>query len=249
MCVVNVGVGGWFPEGQKRLEQTLRSHGYTGDVLLYPCWPPDSPSHQETPYAFKPIAVEHAMRAGYEMILWCDSSVWVNRPLDDLWAETLRHGHLIMENGWTNSVWCADSALGPLGITREEARQQKHIVATAMAFDATQDRTRQFIREWASLARDGAAFRGAWNNKANAVSTLPEVLGHRHDQTVASALVARLGMEVVAANPWFSYSPCSNPEIMTLLCRPDPAWTRRAHRLPPARRQASRRRSKVGRQR
>ena len=64
-AIINVGNGFWYPKGQKRLFDSLRSVGFDGDLLglslseLNGC-----PPHSKVPYAFKPYSFLEAKRRG-----------------------------------------------------------------------------------------------------------------------------------------------------------------------------------------
>ena len=172
-------------------------------------FPPGSPSQDETPFGFKAFALA-ATAQTCETLLWCDASIVPLRPLAPLWDLIETQGYWLSANlphgetarAWTCGEWTADSALEPLGITREEAFQIPHIIGTAFGLDLRHEIARAFLAEYLRLAQDGTAFRGPWNNVGLRASQDPRVLGHRHDQTAASVIAWRLGMRLTTPPAW-----------------------------------------------
>jgi len=195
-AVVNVATGP-FVRGQERLRRALDTVGFDGMRAFFrDRWPPGSPSHQETPYAFKAFAIADAWRRGASVVLWADASVLPVKSLDPLFERIERDGYWVSNNGFTTGEWCADSALGPLGITREQSWGIPHPVATAFGLNLADPDAMGLFREWFQLAMDGAAFRGPWTNRNGEASNDPRVRGHRHDQTALGVLVWRHGWKL-----------------------------------------------------
>jgi len=216
ICVVNFGKGGWYVEGQKRIRSSLVEHGYQGDFMFYTdekdlgC-----PPHKDMPYAFKPYAINKAVERGYEIVAWLDSAMYVAPcgRLEDFWANIQKDGYFLPLNGDTTGIWCADSALPTLGVTREEVMTMPQIMACVMGFDLRNDTTKEFLKQYYARSLDGS-YRGAWRNENNCCSTDPRVKGHRHDQTAASVIAYKLGMRNLNVNK-VSYQPdTQDPRII-----------------------------------
>jgi hypothetical protein len=156
------------------------------------------------PYAFKAHALEAARLKGADLVLWADACILPIRPMDSLWDLIERRGYWFSRNGFRNGEWCCDAALPLLGITREEAFQQEHVVATTFGLNLRSEIGATFAGEYLRLAQNGA-FRGPWVNNAGEASADPRVRGHRHDQSAASVIAHRLGMELTNPPEWFSY--------------------------------------------
>jgi hypothetical protein len=109
------------------------------------------------------------------------------------------HGHYFQHGGWNTGQWCKDEALAPLGLTRENSFDVPHMMACIMGLDFENKRSVEFFEQWMMHAQDGVTFPGPWTNENKQASQDERVLGHRHDQTVASVLSHRLGMEWVQA--------------------------------------------------
>lgn len=229
-CIVNVATGP-YARGQARLAASLPDFGrihngkswITHDdpsekreqILMTWCdkLPPGSPTHERVPYGFKAFALNAADQADCKLILWVDASIVPYQSLTDLWGKIERDGYWISNNGWTNAEWTAESAYRDLGITREENERIPHVVATAFGLNLAHDKGRAFLDEYYRLA-ETRAFCGPWWNsnfpeyqgRAGAAPCGDErVRGHRHDQTAASVIAWKLGMELTNPPAWFAY--------------------------------------------
>jgi len=196
VCVINVAVGNWYPRGQDRLLESVKKfHPEIGVVSWRGEYPPNSPSHHEISYAFKVYAITEARKRGYKMGIWMDCALQAHRPLTPLIDYIEKNGHYLQDNaGWTTGQWSTDTCLNLFGISREEALKMPHLMACIMGFDFRSDRTCKFLDLYQLYASNAQAFNGSWSNSNKECSTDERVLGHRHDQTVASILSIQLGM-------------------------------------------------------
>jgi hypothetical protein len=207
--VLNVATGAYVA-GQQRLKRAL------SDPSM--CWadqmPPGSPTHKRTPYAFKAFAVEAAARqTGAKLILWADACILPIRSMEPLWDLIEKQGYWFSRNGFPNGQWCSDASLPLLGITREEAFRQEHVVATTFGLNLASEVGATFASEYLRLAQNGS-FRGPWKNENGEASADPRVTGHRHDQSAASVIAARLGMVLTDPPAWFAYRGGETPETV-----------------------------------
>ena len=68
-CIVNVGVGGWYPKGSERLRSTLAEVGRMLIQFIYiDRLPVGAVPHSENMYAFKAVALERAANYGYRYL-------------------------------------------------------------------------------------------------------------------------------------------------------------------------------------
>ena len=210
-CVITVGIDSPSPkdhpvilhanyaDGIKRLKDTLAKTSFCGDVIAWDnTYPEGSPSHVESPFAFKPYAFLNAAAANYDNILWLDCSICVLQPLDSLFAAVVRNGHVLFHNYHSVGEYCKDDALAPLGITRDESFKMPSCNAAALGLNLNDGRSRTFLNRWAELAIDGITFPGPKHSGVNGwprtASLDPRVKGHRYDQTAASVIALKLGM-------------------------------------------------------
>lgn len=219
-AITTVGFGKRQDVGKKNEEQLLGSSFteklgrwassfalYSSDARLVTfndVLPTGSPTHQDRPYAFKVYAIKDALRMGATRVLWTDASVVAIKSLEPLWNLIERQGYWFSDNGeWNCGEWTCDSALEPLGITREEAFRIPQIAATAFGLDLRQEIGRAFLTELEYLSKT-SAFCGPWVNFNGEASPDKRVLGHRHDQTAASVIVWRMGLKMTKQPDFFS---------------------------------------------
>lgn len=198
--IINFAKGQWYPRGQARLRRSLSDVGYAGDTWMVGDEADiPSPSHQDSPYAFKPAMFAKARERGYRFVLWCDAAVWACKPIDPVWAWIQSHGHLFFYNGWIGE-WSSDAALESFGVSREEALKLHELMGCCLGLDLAQPKSQEFLARWVEKSLDGKTFPGSWTNAQGQVSADPRVKGHRHDQTAASLIAHQLGMEKVVSH-------------------------------------------------
>ena len=198
VCVITFGSEniGSYAKGAERLGNSLIEQGFKGEFIYIDDENKIScPSHKDVQYAFKPYCFMYAKEKGYDIVIWCDCSLWVIKPIDTVVEYINKTGYLLFLNGWKSGEWCCDSALPALGKTREETFSYRHLLACCMGFDFTNDLSNEFLRKWYDYAKEGTAFIGPHTNEERQASSDKRVLGHRHDQTVASIVATDLGMD------------------------------------------------------
>ena len=199
ICIINFSDDtGNFKVGQTRLVESLKNVGYNGDVQLYDshyqlgCKP-----HSEVPYQFKAYAIHKAYKDGYDIVLYCDSSIFPIKNITPCLEYIEQNGYLLESCGFHLGQWCSDRALEIFGITRDEAFQMRMHSAGFTGLDFSNDKSKDFIEQWYEYAKAEETFKGAWRNNNNEVSADPRCSGHRHDQSVATYLANKLEMKAI----------------------------------------------------
>jgi hypothetical protein len=107
-----------------------------------------------------------------------------------------------------------------LGITRDQGFGMTMIASGLYGLDF-RSRIGNEILDWAlDKAREGA-YSGPWYRKDGFVSTDNRVLGHRHDQTVLSVIIAKKGLKVDYAPCFMAYDKPTdrqNPKTLVVCC-------------------------------
>jgi UDP-N-acetylglucosamine:LPS N-acetylglucosamine transferase len=193
-----------FRPGISRLQASLVEIGCEADFILWDSeYPAGSPTHRDSPCGFKPFCFSEVAAQGYDIVLWLDATITAIKPIEYLFQCIERDGYLIFTEDHSVGAYCKDEALGPLGITREESFRMPSCWACALGLNLKDPRARAFLTEWQALATDGITFPGPrWSGVRGFPATAskdPRVKGHRYDQTAASVLALRLGM-----NKWHS---------------------------------------------
>ena len=225
-----------YVKGLQRLHRSLDRPevGWNKGIslMLTTKLPDRCPPHSDHPYAFKAYMIADAISAGAKRILWADSSIICNGPLDEIFEIATREGAWISKNGWSNYQWTADSAYQylypgvPIEHAKEFNREVPHVVATTFCVDVGHRWGEWLFHEYLRLSTSGA-FRGPWFNKnAPQHSLIPksdrvyecgpaDVLGHRHDQTALSVLAEQLNLPLTDPPAYFAYA--GNQRSDTLL--------------------------------
>lgn len=184
---VAIGAGGhgsaWYAKGQDRLGRSLDKFEEKADKLFWKEeYPPQSPTHQATPYGFKPSSFLEARHQGYEKAMWLDSSCVLVRPLDGAWKQIGTDGYLLGQEGWTVGQWCAPEVRKLLGRSKDELDTMTLVEGKMIGLDFSSDIANRFLDTWDGYARMGA-FNG---NHAN----------HRHDITCAGIIASDMGLKL-----------------------------------------------------
>jgi len=207
-CIVNVATDRYVPL-QERLVGSLASQGFRDSLLAWKDgMPPGSPSHRESPYAFKLHALRAAAARGHRTVLWLDAPCVAVRPLGPLFERIEREGHLLVAGDEKLGNWANDACLARFSIGRDEAMALKLMNGTFIGLDLDRARSREWLEELFRASEEGL-FQGPYlSDQAPApvkarkpgkpqgfVSKDPRCWGHRHDEAVGSCLAFRLGME------------------------------------------------------
>jgi len=205
-CVINFSDGGGNGGGvgQQRLFDSLIWTGFKDPIFL---WKDHKdlgcPSHKEVPYGFKPYALQRAYEEGFELVFWCDASVWAIKSTDSVFEYLQNHSHLFFYNACLGA-YTSDACLTGFNIDRDAAIQMPMIMGICMGFNLTNPVTREFLKQWLAKAKDGFSFQGSHWNDQYQVSKDSRCNGHRHDQSVSSIIACNLGMkELLIAHQTF----------------------------------------------
>lgn len=234
-CIVNLAISERYVPLAQRLRASIAKvkepAALCQRVNTFPKGTP-SPDMQlpDRAYCAKPYAFLEALELGCETLLWVDASCMLIKPLDPLWEHIEQHGHYCQDNGWMTGQWCSDIALKTMNLDRETALRMPEISTCVLGLDMKRKDCQSFLREWVSFASDGVTFPGAHTNdvgKAGGlgvsyrsighVSDDPRVLGHRHDQTVASVLAWRREWERIPRPIFVGYGTDSVVDPRTLI--------------------------------
>ena len=184
---------GRYAGQETHLVQSVQSRGY--DILVFTS-PTEigSPSHQDSPYAFKYYSILEAHRRGHQIVIWCDSCLTLQRTILP-WIESIKTVGVYLQHdeSWSCGMWANDSALSYFGVSRDDAMKIPSVYACTMAFDFRHPQTVRFLARWKE-AMGAGCFKGRWSNKDNTESQDPRCRGHRHDQTCAELVAHELGI-------------------------------------------------------
>jgi hypothetical protein len=200
-CIVNFS-DYKFERGQKRLKDSLIQQGYQGDVHFFSEYGQvGSKAHIEVPYQFKVYAIEKARKMGYDVVLYCDASIYAIKNVMPVINHIIEKGYLMEYCGFSVGEFSTDWCLNALGINRDEAMNIPLHSAGFTGLNFKNELAKSFFEKWYECAKEEITFCGDWNNDNNQCSLDKRCLGHRHDQTTASIIAHKLGIERI--NPHY----------------------------------------------
>lgn len=212
-CIVNFS-DYKFQLGQERLKQSLIEFNYQGDVLLFNEFNQvGSKVHLEVPYQFKVYAIQKAREMGYDIVLYCDASIYAIRDVMPVINYIIEKGYLMEYCGFSVGQFSTDLCLKEFNLTRDEAMSIPLHSAGFTGLNFKNELATKFFDKWFQSAKEEITFCGDWNNNSNQCSNDERCLGHRHDQTTASIIADELKMERI--NPYFMQYAYDGVETQT----------------------------------
>jgi len=195
-CIVSFSDNaGNYRQCLNRLALSLDQHASMVDRILFNgVYPPGSPKHENVPYAFKAYALMEARKRGYDLVIWADANTWLIKNIDPVFDYIEKNGYMFFYNGMIGN-WSSDECLRTFGVNREDALQMNEIMGCCFGLDLRQPDCDSFLNQYHAASTDGVSYQGSWTNSNQEVSKHPLVYGHRHDQTVASLILNRMGMK------------------------------------------------------
>lgn len=200
-CIVNFS-DSKFKVGQDRLKKSLIEQNYQGDIILFNDYNEvGSEHHLIVPYQFKVYSMKKAFEMGYDIVLYCDASIYAIKNVQPAINHIIEYGFIMEYCGFKAGQFSTDSCLEKMNLTRDEAMDIQLHSAGFTGININDDISRTFFETWLNYAKEKETFIGDWNNKEKQCSNDERCLGHRHDQTVASIIAHNLGMNRM--NPHF----------------------------------------------
>lgn len=224
-CVITYAEGNWYPEGQKRLLQTLRQYGGNPDVISFTSPPPGAGSPQSM--TAKPAAARVAVERGYDSIIWCDSSIFAIRDIGPVFEAVESQGVGVFgDDGWNAGQWASDLALEIMGISRDDAMRMPWVCGAILGVSLDHPTGREWYNDWISLA-DAGAFgidhpKGPHAPAAD-ISSDPRVKGYRRDGPVLAYLRDKYGLQPNLNRTCTYWKKEVSPDI-ALVARGGTAW-------------------------
>ena len=193
--IVCAGIGGWYPKGVARLENSLVHHGFAGRTMFWKDeYPYGSPTHQDNPYAFKIFEFEAAMNTGANVILHLDASFWCIKNPHRLFDLISDNGVIGFRTGYNMAQTASDAALQWAGFTRDEAEALPEIASGMVGLRMDNPMGAEVFRLW----KEGMELGLFRNNRLHDLndSQDPRFLHARQDQTIYSLAIHKVGLNV-----------------------------------------------------
>jgi hypothetical protein len=128
--------------------------------------------------AWKPIAIDEALRHDGGLVLWLDSATIVRAGLDPVFDRIARDGLLTLAGQSPIARWCHDATRQFIGASRTQAAARCRS-AGILGFDSSRADVRALAAEWRRLALIPECIDPPGATRAN----------HRYDQAILSLLV------------------------------------------------------------
>lgn len=208
-AIVNCGVNGWYPQGSERLERSLIFNGFAGQLIFFKGeYPPNSPTHNDNPYAFKIYAIEEAIRQGHSTILLLDSSFWNIKDCTPIFDRITDKGVFGFRTGYNMAQTSSDAALEWAGITRDEAELLPEIASGACGLRLDNPDGDAVYEMW----KEGMELGLFKTNRIHDIndSADPRLIHARQDQTIWSLAIHRRRLIVDDAD-YVAYYNSGNP--------------------------------------
>lgn len=210
----------YYSSYMDRLEHSLDEFGKDSDRIVWRNeWPPGSPPHQVTNYAFKYYAVKDAFAKGYRYVMWLDAGTQAIAPIEPLWERVYRLGYILLSGCDPLGKWISDEALKHFGVDREKTWTMALLGGCLIGLDRENETAMKFYAEWGEIVRRRPLMMGA-NRKArdvgngvmrslmisdaddSIISTDDRVEGHRSDEACFSIVCDQLGMDLLNYTDW-----------------------------------------------
>lgn len=147
-------------------------------------------NHAEKPYGFKVNLFQIARERGYEQVVWCDSTIQIQKNLQPMLDHAAKHGLAVFDNlGHPLKNWISDIAVERSGLTPEELEVCPQIMACVIIFDFTNPKGLEVFETWLARSRDGVSFQNGYGSDREGFKA------HRHDQAALSAICYKQGIE------------------------------------------------------
>jgi hypothetical protein len=212
---------GRYRVAQERLLKSFQSVGleftpyfFTYEKEISPDCPyhkSNDPAHYNTgqvvPYAFKPYAMKRAIDDGCDIVIWADAPVYATKDVNDFIDHIISKGYLFFDNiGYSVGDYTSDKCLEIFKVSREESFNMKMIMACLMGINVHNPVSMEFFNQYFEAAKNGS-FIGGWTNDYSEVSKDLRCKGHRHDQSAASIIINKLGLDITRGqDTFFAYT-------------------------------------------
>lgn len=208
-CIVSfANKNGNYIKGIARLGESLRNN-FNGEFLAFVNeYALGCPPHSVMPYGFKIHGIQKAIDAGFDQILWLDSSCYAIKNVEKIFTVIEAEGFIFQEAGHMLGTWTNDVTLKHFGISRDQAMNIPMIGnAGFLGLNMRNAQAKQFFIRWKQAYQDGL-FHGSWSNEHKSESQDERCKGHRHDMSCSSALVHTMGLShlIKPGDQWLQYA-------------------------------------------
>lgn len=192
-CIISCGVNGWYKAGVERLEKSLMFHGFAGDTIFWKGeYPPNCPTHEQSPYAMKVWAFREAFNRGYTNVMWLDASMWNIKNCIPIFDIINEFGVFGFRSGYNCAATAPDNLLAYVGITRDEAESIPETASGIIGINYSNPDGKKVFDYWAELCDNGLFNNSRTHNPAE--SSDPRYLHGRQDQIAYALSIYKAGL-------------------------------------------------------
>lgn len=191
-CIINAAWGKWYPQGQQRLVESLRYHGFAGKILTWCNEHINNHFNPENPYTIKAAAFLQAYSLGYTHILWLDCSVWAVRNPNKFFDLINDEGVYFWKSGFNLAQTAADTDLQFAGISRDEAEKLEECASSMVGLNLEKPESKKLLNIFID-----ANYRGVCSTSREHAgqSKDPRFLFARQDQTALTIAFHKAGFK------------------------------------------------------
>lgn len=202
-AIISAGIGGWYAQGVKRLEQSLNFNGWAGNTLTWKDeYPPNSHRHEDFPYYMKIAAFEEALRQGYTHILWLDASFWAVKNPMKMFDLINEQGYYFFSSGYNLAQSVNDTALQYVNLSRDEAEKVTEWASGCVGINFENEAGKSLYTRWKQLMDAGLSKGSRLHDNQSADERF---LFHRQDQSCLSLACWELDLKNTKGLDMVSY--------------------------------------------
>lgn len=184
-CFLSVAFGPRYIEQQTRLHKSLMAiHPEAMHYAWTDQYPAGARPHRESLYGFKPHAVGYALGQGFKKVIWLDTAIVLQHPVD-YWF-TLGVPIVAAKDDNALSKTICDKALGYYG--NPDIEGMNLVGGSVYAFDFDQPLCETIFANW---------YKDECNNVfgSQAEQSSGKINGHRHDESIMAYLMQSNGVQ------------------------------------------------------
>lgn len=208
--IVTAATGERHLKGQARLVASIKRKEWPVHVAAFQGFPLAG-FDESNPYNIKASAMRASITKG-RVLIWMDSSCVAVRPIEPLVSRILERGYYLSTSGFDASQTCTDAQLAAAGITRDQSEGIPDTATGCIGIDTNDRRAMDFLREWIEWSARGL-FAGS-RGYDPADSSDPRFLFARQDQSAATLLASKHGMDLDPMGDLTCYWPPSDTAVM-----------------------------------
>ena len=193
-CIISCGVGhGHYHVGIDRLAKSLNFVGWAGETILRKDYPPNAPEHGgDNQYNFKVWAFEEAFSIGFEVVIWCDSSLYaVENPMP-LFDYVNVNGLYFFKSGYSLAETATDKLCNYADVQRETLIDVSEFATGLIGVNISNPKGKEWFNTWKQYMIDGMFGGNRVHDENDSQHHLFKF--SRQDQSASSMILYKMGI-------------------------------------------------------